>query len=85
MWTRVSSWCRSSSRRWSGDRGELKFTDVREPIVISGGLVVLVGVPETDVVGRIDCGHSIISPALSTTGLGTASTRDNIFPLGQVV
>src|ERR1043166_4564538 len=89
-WRRRWRSCRCCGRcscwRWRGaGRRHLEFADTRKPARAAGYGIILVGMPESEIVDRIDSRHAVVPPTSAGMGLVTAAGSHDGFALTQII
>ena len=63
----------------------MELADACKPASATGDSIIFVGVPESNIIDRIDGGHAVIPPASAGMGLVTAAYRHDSFALTEII
>ena len=63
----------------------MELADACKPVSAAGDRIIFVGVPEGEIIGRINGGHAVIPPASAGMGLVTAARDHNGFALTEII
>ena len=63
----------------------MELADARKPVSAAGDRIIFVGVPEGEIIDRINRRHAVIAPASAGMGLVTAARDHDGFPLTEIV
>ena len=83
-WSRRCCSCRCRCWRRAGGR-QLELADARKPVSAAGGRIIFVGMPESEIIDRIDGGHAVIPPASAGMGLVTTACGHDGFALTEII
>ena len=63
----------------------MELADARKPVSAAGDRIIFVGMPEGEIIDRIDGGHAVIAPASAGMGLVTAPHDHDGFALTEII
>ena len=63
----------------------MELADACKPVSAAGDRIILVGVPESEIIDRINRGHAVIAPASAGMGLVTPAHSHDGFALTEII